>query len=389
MRLLGWALGAALVSMAPGVAAEGGGVSVSMAAGHARMRIERSVSDGWLTERLPPGGVVVGFRVRPEGGRWRGGALLDVAAAAARWRGKGEAGGFAALLSLEGDPTITLTEAATVELTVLVPTEYEGGHHLLRGTEERPLGELAGGKGLRGALAEVKLADRSALRYRVELGAPLSAAPESARVVMILDVSRSLAQDALHAAQRGAAAYLAHVPDAQVQVITFDRHAQALFPDFVPASDAAEHISVAALSRQNGSDLRAALALAHGAFALAPADAPRRVVVFSDTLLESGVEAADLDLADLGVVHVALPHGGWGGLRRRDDHAWSATVEGAGFTGLAWAAASVSRVTLREMSWGKEVKLVLEPSRRESRLWERLVLGSALAPELSDDEAAG
>ena len=60
--------------------------------------------------------------------------------------------------------------------------------------------------------------------------------------------------------------------------------------------------------------------------------------------------------------------------------------EGAGLTGLSLASDTDPRVRLSGVLWQKPVRLQLDPSRRETQLWEGLLVASPLADALTDPE---
>jgi len=162
-------------------------------------------------------------------------------------------------------------------------------------------------------LGRVSASARSGLT-RVELDAAprVSELPRRAQVVFVLDRSRSVGADGLAAQLALVRAYLAHVPDAEVEVVAFDRRAARLFGAMLPAPAALEKLGGAArtLVLGNGSALDAAARLAAGV--LANRTGPKRVVLLTDELVRSSLPArhalAALDaLAADTVVHVVVP----------------------------------------------------------------------------------
>lgn len=169
-------------------------------------------------------------------------------------------------------------------------------------------------------------AKRAVARLDIDAAAVLEPAPRDARVVFVMDGSYSTGDAALTEQLALARGYLAHVPDARVEVVVFRRHAERLLGDFVPAASFDERVGALAghrLALGNGSNLEDGVALA--ANLLATGRGPARVVVFTDARTRDAFTpelavAALATLPDGGVVHVALrttPHGELG--ERRDD----------------------------------------------------------------------
>jgi hypothetical protein len=108
-------------------------------------------------------------------------------------------------------------------------------------------------------------------------------------VVFVVDVSRSVPEDLLDMQLRVASSYLAHVPDADAEVIVFDRRARPLFGAFVPAADFADALAKAraagGLRQGNGSALEVGLQAA--ASALAGRRGPTRIVSMTDAILRT------------------------------------------------------------------------------------------------------
>lgn len=476
-------------------------IDVTMAAGHAKLTVRRSWHNPEETGELvtafsiPELGVLTDFRAQSLGGSWLRTRLLPTDEAQKVFDGQGSLGGDAALLAssfASGHFSLTMapfpaSSTRTVEYTVLLPTSYAEGRHQLfnparaaqtsdelvprvRARAVPGAGKLtidaidiakaADTKGevtgemfeltphrapqLSGGLAFIALAgDRRALRYRIEAAPKLGEAPKKAHVVLILDNSRSLDETQGRGMVAAARAYLGHLPDARVDVITFDREVKSLLGELSTTSEADAALGALTMQRKNGSDVPAALALAKARLAALPKTANKRVVLFTDTLTKASIEAADLGLADLGALtHVAVVDRDVLELERLDLHAWSPVVErtggviwnaparpdadrarlmeiyeelvrplrihrlelsipsapelekevgealreGGGLSGLSFADDHDPRVVLTGALWSKKVRFVLDPSLRETRLWEGLLLGSALASELTADE---
>lgn len=152
-------------------------------------------------------------------------------------------------------------------------------------------------------------------RLELDLAPELRPVPKKAQVVFVLDGSFSLGEEASAAQLDLVRAYLTHVPDAQVELVVYRRHAQRVFGRFVPATglDAAlaQASKAGAFEPGNGSALDEGLKLASAL--LAAGSGPRRLVATSDELLRSSL-AADEAVRSLSslpadaVVHVVVPH---------------------------------------------------------------------------------
>lgn len=474
-------------------------IDVTMAAGHAKLTIRQSWHNpeqaGELVTAfsIPELGVLTDFRAQSVGGSWLPTRLLPTDEAQKVFDGQGAHGGDAVLLTASfatGQFSLTMapfpaSSTRTVAYTVLLPTRYADGRHQLFNPARAPSieivprvrGRAAPGAGkllidavdvakaanaegdvqgevfelvpsrapqLSGALAFVALSgDRRALRYRIEAAPKLGAAPKNAHVVLILDNSRSLDETRGRGMVAAARAYLAHVPDAKVEVLTFDREVKSLLGKFATAAEADAVFGSLTMQRKNGSDVPAAIAAAKARLEALPKNGEKRVVLFTDTLTKASIEADDLGLADLGALtHVAVMDQDTLGLERLDLHAWTPAVEatggvvwnaaarpdtdqerlkeiyeelvrpmrlhrldvsipsapeletevgealdeGQGLSGLSLAGDLDPRVVLTGALWSKKVRFVLDPSLRETRLWQGLLLGSALASELTSDE---
>ena len=158
----------------------------------------------------------------------------------------------------------------------------------------------------------VASADHAIARVELDAAPRVSELPKRAQVVFVLDRSRSIGAEGLTAQLALIRAYLAHVPDADVEVVAFDRHATRLFGELLPAPAALEKLAAAAntIVLGNGSALDEAARLA--ATVLAGRSGPRRVVMMSDELVRSALPAKDaiaaLDrLPPDTVVHLVVP----------------------------------------------------------------------------------
>ncbi|WP_082363011.1 hypothetical protein [Chondromyces crocatus] len=431
---------------------------------------------------------------------WFRGDLMEAEAAAEKYRELTGVGGFypkdPALLSWRDQSRLALqvfpcapNQPKTIEYTLKLPTEYrDGRYHVVLprlGTEklapsvvvtparagdrlfvdDKPvppgaaftLGQddthvslaPAGMREITGALAAVPVDDAFTLvQFEFDTPPRLSEPPRNARVVVVLDGSRSLS-DGMAAGEIAAArAYLSHLPDALVQVLTFDREVHARHRGFVPASTAIADLGRMDLRTRNGSRVDDALARADALLAATPPGLPRRIVVLTDLLTRSTLtpERVGPLLAKSGALaHVGILRGGAPELQRDDDHAWSRPIRATG--GLVWhayaseershakamtavyeelarptrlhhvdvrapgldlpllvdygllpegqgiahidvhpAKASATEVELRGELWTKPVSQVLRPDAKHGDRWSALVFGSAAAWRLDDEQ---
>ncbi len=151
-------------------------------------------------------------------------------------------------------------------------------------------------------------------RLEVDVAPRLSTVPAHAQIVFVIDTSFSAGDAHVDAQLAILSAYLAHVPDAVVEVVTYRRHATRVFGAFVPAADvrarlAAAH-AVGAFALGNGSALDEGAALATQL--LANRSGPRRLVMLTDELVRSSLStplalAALAKLSPDTVVHVVVP----------------------------------------------------------------------------------
>lgn len=151
-------------------------------------------------------------------------------------------------------------------------------------------------------------------RLEIDVAPHVSELPKRAQVVFLVDRSRSIGEDGLAAQLAVIRAYLRHVPDAEVEVIAYNRTATRLFGELVPTPQALERLAgrvkANAFALGNGSALDAAARLA--ASVLADRKGPRRIVIMSDELVRSSLtaEGALASLTSLSkdtVVHVVIP----------------------------------------------------------------------------------
>ncbi|MBW2525056.1 MAG: VWA domain-containing protein [Deltaproteobacteria bacterium] len=416
-------------------------VSLTMAPGRAKLVVRRTVYNGGPRHDqavfdlfVPRGSVAVGLRTlgslagRPH---WFAGDLMEAEAAAAKYRELTGIGGYypkdPALLSWRSQDHLKLQvfpcppdAHKSVEYTLALPTSYHGGRHHLSlprmGTDWLPanvrvhperngdrlwlgkralahgarlrLGddgygdlELAPGRPPRldGALAVVPFAKQRVLtRYRIEAAPELSALPRRARVVVLLDGSRSVRPAQLEASVAAASAYLSHFRDARVEVLTFDRAVHRRYGRFVRPSVARADLETYRPTLHNGSYLDRALAEAGQLLSREPAETPKRIVLLTDGRARSSLTTERLAAsarAHPAIVHVGLVAARAPSLGRDDEHDWAAAVRPTG--GLVWQAAASP-----DPADGARMKKVYEELARPLRLHRlRLNVSGADAPE--------
>jgi hypothetical protein len=428
--------------------------------GHATIVITEPLSSQ-ATLDLPSGAVATRFRKRAAG-LWTDALLLSADEASARYeRGGGKEGG--ALLSWSGNQQLTVDGALVgeehVETTLTAPTSYEDGVYSLSmpeldsepvrvsavaaHTEDRvtlePAGEAirgaftvkmkAGFAGLDASLASVNVAQgKNVVHLRIDAG-HFGSAPQRPAVVLVIDASRSM-QPAFDAEIAAASAYLAALPNADVEVLTFDRHVHATFGRFVPLGEARARVAAFSLVPANGSAVDQALAAADRSAASAATD--KRIVLLTDLrtriALDPSAVPAPRALLHLGVVREGRPmvvrndEPPWaripratGGLLwtavaqpgplavdifdewvrpKRLDRAFLSGVEGQGeigsiaegtrFEALAVVGSASPRATLEGELWSKPSRATFAASDAENRRWAAMALASPVASDLDD-----
>jgi hypothetical protein len=481
-------------------------VSMRMDRGHADLVVRRTVHNGgrrhdqamfWLD--LPDEAVATGLRTAGESdGRivWFNAELMEAEAAAARYRELTGIGGYypkdPALLSWRHQGLLALqvfpvppSQPKTVEYTLAMPAHYHGGRYHVSvppmGTERLHakatvsaanaedrvfVGDKAASAGtgfqlvkdtldvalaprgaatLEGALASVVFDKGRVLSHFQVAAAPkLSVVPRGAHVVVLLDTSRSLREGQVAAGAAAARAMLSHLPDASVEVLTFDRTVRARHGGFVPVSTAIADLGKIPAQRRNGSHIDEALARADALLSALPARIPRRIVAVTDLLTRAELtpeRVRPLLAHSKAVLHVGVVGSHGSELRRNDDHPWSAVTHETG--GLVWDAATsaekgdaaemarvyeewarpmrlhhfkvdvtgftgfsapetldegegvedlrlndaaVTEVAIAGELWGTPVRKVLTPDVDEGRRWSALAFGSPLMHSLSEKE---
>jgi hypothetical protein len=122
------------------------------------------------------------------------------------------------------------------------------------------------------------------VQAQIDVAPELQPLPRGARVVFVVDASRSMGDAGVADQLAWVAGYLAHVPDASFEIVLYRRWPERVFGRFVSAAHAAATIAAidpVRLRPGNGSHLDAGLALAAHLLA-EPGAAPRRLVAFTD-----------------------------------------------------------------------------------------------------------
>jgi von Willebrand factor type A domain len=363
---------------------------------------------------LPEGAVAT--RLRTSGidrdGRpvWFEGDLMDAEEAAAKYLELTGIGGYypkdPALLSWRGRRQLALQvfpvparATKTVEYTLVLPMRYEAGQYLLDlsplGTQEVPalvrvdvahpgdtfrvngvpLGqetsvaasrdlaiEMRPGSGppLGVELAAVLLGDkRIFVRARAAAAPRLAEVPAHAAVAIVLDVSRSM-RDQAAAEVVAARAYLASFKDAEVTIVLFDRRVRVPFGASIPASEASAHLSAFEPELGNGSQVDDAVATADAILSRS-ASPTRRMLILTDLLTRETLTPSFLSALTLksgALVHLATVASSGTELTRDDESPWGALPRRTG--GVFWHA--------RAENMGAEARDVFEEWARPKRL---------------------
>lgn len=365
-------------------------VALTMHRDHATMRVRRTLWNGGDRSDqatffldLPWGAAATGLRTlaytdgKPV---WYAGELMEAEAAAKRYRELTGLGGFypkdPALLSWRSDGQLALQvfpclpkQEKTVEYTLTLPTTWTKGRAELRlpafgtGTmaptvtvqsdagrvmvdgEQVAQTDLAKGRVFTleprsvplwsGALANVTIDDHTTLSaYRVFAAKRISVVPEKARVVVLLDASRSIDERQFTAFRTAARAAIAHFESAgvKVHVARFARDVTPMTSGFVSVADAREVIADQTVTLANGSELELALQHAQELLATAPVDAARRVLLFSDAVTREALtpEGALKTLPKGALLHLVSMASYGVGLEPVDDEPWSIVPSATG-----------------------------------------------------------
>ena len=164
-------------------------------------------------------------------------------------------------------------------------------------------------------LGKVTASDKHVFgRLEIDVAPQLVPTPKKAQVVFVLDTSFSVGEVGVAAQLDLMRAYLTHLPDAEIEVVTYRRRALRAFGRFVPAADFSDALAVAkargTFALGNGSAIDEGARLA--TTALADRKGPRRIVLATDELLRTSLtpvlaQAAFAKLSAETVVHVIVP----------------------------------------------------------------------------------
>jgi hypothetical protein len=454
---------------------------------HDQALVDIDLPEGAVATRLRTLGFVGGEK------RWFEADLMEAEQAAARYRELTGIGGYypkdPALLSWRTQSHLLLQvfpvaprADKTVEYTLEMPTSYEEGRsvlHLSRmGTEARAATVVAwpadlrdqvlvegkpvaagarvafGEKGqidlvlerhaqerLAGDLAVVPFGPKRVLHHaRVEAARRLSRAPRGASVVLVLDASRSLGDEDRKAEVAAARAYLGHMPEANVEIVTFDRAPHRRFGRLVPVSSALADLERTPIAAKNGSHVDLALEEAARLLEASPPGA-RRAILLTDFATRDALDPGRLRgvFAKSGaVVHLASVSPGAPQLARDDDDVWAKVARSTG--GVLWRASAtdgahdalemrrvyeewarplrIDRVSLSGLPfappdridegqaveiaeidevgaravvvsgelWSSPLRVALQPDAAYARAWSAMVFGSNLLYELTERE---
>lgn len=426
--------------------------------------------------------------------KWFAGELMEAEAAAAKYRELTGIGGYypkdPALLSWRSQGNLALqvfpcapAEEKTIEYTLELPMAYSEGRYSVTlpmlGTSTLParIDLKAGQAGdlvllnakpwpagqryqlPRSSNTEIQLAPGSAppisgefgqlplakgrvlTRFDFQLAPALSEAPVDAKIVILIDASRSMTSAKLDAARALARAYLSYLPDAHVELIHFARRPTRRFNALVTAEKARLELEAFSPNLHNGSELGAALQAADAA--LIGQAGPRRVLLLTDTLTRHGLKPKQLQgllaksKALLHIVDVELS--GYAQLQRSDTDRMArvAAMTGGVFWRAGWDGGDTAQAAVEELVrplrlhqlsvtapgvpqdslpnltelpegealevldltqipggfvrlqgklWQRKVSRTLTPSADATRLWSALVFGQSLMHELSEPE---
>jgi hypothetical protein len=431
--------------------------------GHATIAVTEPLA-ARATLDLPVRAAATRFRKRTAG-QWADALFLSADDASARFeRGAGKLG--SALLSWSGSQEVTIEGVRgavdeQIETTLTAQTLYDDGVYTLfvplgpdpvrvaavaAHAEDRvsvePEGESVHGEltvkmkpgfnGFDTALASIQVGrGRDLVHVRIDAGR-LASMPQRPAVVLVLDASRSM-QPAFDAEIAAANAYLAALPNADVEVLTFDRHVHATFGHFLPLATARAQMSAFSLVPANGSAVDEALAFADRLLAASPAT-DKRIVLLTDlrtrVALDPSVIRPPRALLHLAVMADGRPtvvrndEGPWapvpratGGLLwtahaqpgplatdvfdewvrpKRLDRALLSGVEGQGDIGsitegtrfdlLAVLGSASPRATLEGELWSKPFRTTFAATEAEGRVWAAIATASPVAGDLEDEE---
>ena len=330
-------------------------VDVSIKDGVAHFRVRRSFENTGATPdearlaiTIPSGAIASELRVWARG-RWFDAEPMETDAAEALYAAAPVHARAASPMLLERreDGGLSLAvfpiapgRVSTVEYTLIAPTDYhDGAYHLSYPRCEQtglplvePVVRIAGERitaidsiaippsPIAVVTARLGIAKASRahtlVRFEIDAEPQLAPLPVRPQVVFVIDASYSMnlnGEDAIAAQLEVIRAYLAHVPDASVELIAVRRRAERVFGKFVAANNFESELRDAqhrgAFAQGNGSAIDAGARLA--ADALADRAGPRRIVVMTDALVRSSLTASHIGTvlgrlpADI-IVHVVV-----------------------------------------------------------------------------------
>jgi hypothetical protein len=346
---------------------------------------------GELTEdlMLPGAAVATGLRVVLRGAPARFATLQDSAVAEASFEAEtaGKVPTVRVLLSHLGAADVSLRVVGSddaieaIEVSALAPLEYAGGKYTLdtsrldRGSrvgislmaadpKETVMVEGAPSQGfvltpqhtpnielrplLQGpfsaSLGSFPVGGQHVIRGNVAAPESLGAAPRGAHVALVLDRSWS-ADSSWEESKIAARSYLQSMPDANVEIVTFNRKASTPFGRNLPVAQAIAALEAGGPEAGNGSRMDDALALADTLLAASPIK-ERRIVVLSDFAMRPSLEASRVaarSWASGAIVHFATVKHGGGNVSRDDGADWAAVPRRTG--GLFYRADAPGEVT--------------------------------------------
>jgi hypothetical protein len=390
-------------------------VSVDFVPGAATLRVTRRFQNTAPTHRglrlhlpLPEDGVVTGFRTSTRDGALEPAALVSAEEASAQWAHL-TAPGLAAPSTLArldwspGDDGVEFelfglppSELVEVRYDILAPAHYEAGavsvdvpvppatSGLLAPSFPAGLVDEAAGLEDTVRLARAWVTDevldarwgtfpldaeRTLWRLELDVAPVLSRLPVRPAVVFAVDASHSQGPAGIAAQLALLAPYLAHVPDARVEVVLYRRFAERLFGAFIPAAEVAARLASLPperLAPGNGSHLDRAAQLA--AEALARESGERRLVLLTDGALREALTPDVLSASMVGlpadtIVHVVerAAERGERALRtsRDDDTPWArvASTWGGIFARVSGSVADAPQATRAVLELVRPVRL--------------------------------
>jgi hypothetical protein len=374
-------------------------IHVTLRRDHAELRVTRTVHNGGKQSdqatfhvMTATDTVATGLRTQAiiDGkAHWFVGELMEAEAAAKKYRELTGIGGYypkdPALLSWRDDGHLALQvfpcppeQDKVVEYTLLAPMRYEDGRYLLdlpamgseglaatatfsaddgsfivdgkKAPERLTLASAHTieqtvdlGATIDGALAAVPFAaDKALFSYHLDVPSRLSEVPKKARIVIAIDASHSFGAARIASARAAAIAYLSHFDgdDVEVEILAFGRKVESLGKGFQSLALARATLTEATITPRNGSELGLALERAGSDLAGAPADAARRVVMFTDLRTRTSLAPATAksSVPFGATLHIVTVESGKDDLERDDADPWAKLPRSTG--GVLWHAAA-------------------------------------------------